>query len=100
MTKSRHNKIGTRNHGHVGLRVEIPPHSDLWMRGARFGTVERVIDRSNSLKENNPKIIASTMTADRAIIWRVRLDHPQVRRRLYGFYASQCRREWGGPGAL
>jgi hypothetical protein len=88
-------KIGTRNHAHVGRRVEIPPHSDLWARGARFGTVERVVDRTPG-----PNVVATTMTPERAIIYRVRMDHPQLKRRLFGFYASECRIEWPGPGLL
>lgn len=83
-------KLGTRKHKDVGKRVEIPAHSNLWMRGARYGTVERVVDRSMSLPENNPRIVATTMTLERAVIWRVRLDHPQVSRRCYGFYAAWC----------
>lgn len=39
-------------------RVEIPVHYDLWMRGARLGTV---------------------VEANRNFI-KVRMDHPQVRR--------------------
>jgi hypothetical protein len=27
---------------HVGDRVELAPHLDLWMRGARFGTVSKI----------------------------------------------------------
>lgn len=92
--RSRHCSIGTRKHADCGKRVEIPAHSDLWMRGARFGTVERVIDRSSSLvgapTKGGGHVIATTMTEERAVIWRVRLDHPQARRRLYGFYAAWC----------
>jgi hypothetical protein len=40
-----------------GTRVEIAPHLDLWMRGARYGTVVSVKDG----------------------IARVRMDHPQVK---------------------
>ena len=25
---------------HIGSRVELAPHLDLWMRGARYGVVE------------------------------------------------------------
>ena len=38
------------------MRIEIPVHYDLWMRGARTGTV--VAHRRNH--------------------WLVRMDHPQV----------------------
>ena len=41
-----------------GQRVEIPVHLDLWMQGARFGTVTKV----------NEGII------------HIRMDHPQVKR--------------------
>lgn len=35
--------IGYDGNGYaVGDRVEIHPATDLWMRGARYGTVERV----------------------------------------------------------
>lgn len=44
----------------VGKRVEIAPHYDLWMRGARFGVVARVNNRSDRLA--------------------VRMDHPAVKR--------------------
>lgn len=40
----------------VGDRVEIHPSADLWMRGARFGTVTKV-----------------------GAVVSVRMDHPQVR---------------------
>ncbi len=43
----------------TGMRIEIPVHFDLWMRGARFGTVVRVSKDGT---------------------WRVRMDHPQVKR--------------------
>jgi hypothetical protein len=45
-------------------RVEISPHFDLWMRGARFGTVVR--------EYKSPK------TGERMVA--VKMDHPQVRR--------------------
>ncbi len=84
--------LGTRKHSDVGKRVEIPAHSDLWMRGARFGTIERVVDRTKSLpRELGGQALASTMTVERAVIWRIRLDHPQVKRRLYGFYKTWCK---------
>jgi hypothetical protein len=49
----------------IGKRVEIAPHYDLWMRGARFGTVKRVY-LGDSV---NPR--------ERLAI---RMDHPQVKR--------------------
>jgi hypothetical protein len=49
----------------VGKRVEIAPHYDLWMRGARFGTVARVYPGD------------SVSSRERL---GVRMDHPQVKR--------------------
>lgn len=46
----------------LGQRVEIPVHYDLWMRGARFGTV-------------------TAIGKDSAFVY-VKMDHPQVKRRL------------------
>lgn len=43
----------------VGSRVELSPACDLWMRGARFGEVQRIKDNGHLM---------------------VRMDHPQVRR--------------------
>lgn len=43
----------------IGDRVELSPHTDLWMRGARFGTVHSV----------------SLTPLDRV---KVRMDHPRV----------------------
>lgn len=45
---------------YVGKRIEIPPHYDLWMRGARYGTVKNI-------------------TRDGQTVL-VKMDHPQVRR--------------------
>jgi len=50
----------------IGKRVEIPVHFDMWMRGARFGTV---IGR----RQGKPGVSAYVM---------VRMDHPQVKRCL------------------
>jgi hypothetical protein len=75
-------KIGTRNHPDVGRRVEIPAYADMWMRGARFGTIERVIDRS-ALRLLDPRECAP--------IYRVRLDHPQASSKLRGFHGPDCR---------
>lgn len=74
--------IGTKNHPDVGRCVEIPAYADMWMRGARFGTVERVIDRS-SHKRLDPR--------DCSEIYRVRLDHPQARGKLYSYHGPDCR---------
>jgi hypothetical protein len=74
-------KIGTKNHVTVGARVQIPAYSDLWMQGARAGTVERFIKGSGSyLDANDPR---------GASIFIVRLDHPQVKR-LHRFIADDC----------
>lgn len=43
----------------VGARVEISPHFDLWMRGARFGVVRKI--------ESSGIVV-------------VKMDHPQVRK--------------------
>jgi len=50
----------------LGKRIEIPVHYDLWMRGARFGTVTQA--RAGQLGQSDYVY--------------VRMDHPQVRRRL------------------
>ncbi len=44
----------------AGVRVEISPHFDLWMRGARFGTVKKITPISG--------------------IAHVRMDHPHVKK--------------------
>lgn len=65
-------RIGTKNHPHVGRRVQIPAYTDLWMRGARFGTIERVIiGKGSYLDPKDPR---------GATLYSVRLDHPQVKR--------------------
>lgn len=46
----------------AGTRVELSPSLDLWMRGARYGTIRNV-----------------TRTAERTIA-TVAIDHPQVKR--------------------
>lgn len=50
----------------VGARIEIPAHLDLWMRGARTGTVAH---HSRGLN-GAPDFI------------KVRMDHPRVRNLL------------------
>ena len=75
-------KHGTKNHVCVGKRVEIPAYCDLWMRGARFGTVERVIERSsNFVAAHDPR---------GGDIFAVRMDHPQVKR-LARVLADDCK---------
>lgn len=75
-------KRGTKNHVCVGKRVEIPAYCDLWMQGARFGTVERVIEgMGNYLEPHDPR---------GATIFAVRMDNPQVKR-LVRVIADDCR---------
>lgn len=65
-------KRGTKNHPSVGKRVQIPAYCDLWMRGARFGTVERVIPGTgNYINPRDPR---------GATIFCVRMDHPSVKK--------------------
>lgn len=74
---------GTKNHSAVGKRVEIPAYADFWMRGARFGVVERVkVGRGDYL---DPKDVRG------ADLFFVRLDHPQARRKAFAFIANDCR---------
>jgi hypothetical protein len=60
--------FGEYIHWDTGDRVEIHPGSDLWMRGARFGTVRKV---------KNGKVA-------------VRMDHKSVRK-LQWFYTTDLR---------
>lgn len=56
-------KINTAGGFLIGHRVEIAPHYDLWMQGARFGTIKsfrRSVD-------------------GKSIIARIKMDHPQVK---------------------
>lgn len=74
-------KRGTKNHVCVGKRIQVPAYSDCWMRGARFGTVERVIVGDKSyLSPRDPR---------GADIFIVRLDAPQIRVPL-AFFADDC----------
>jgi hypothetical protein len=75
-------RIGTKNHRCVGLRVQIPAYTDLWARGARHGTIERVIEgRGNYLDPRDPR---------GATVFVVRMDHPQVKRPAR-FIADDCK---------
>jgi hypothetical protein len=56
-----------------GMRVQIHPGSDLWMRGAKFGEV-------HSVKGEQVK---------------VRMDHPQVKK-LASFHHEDLRPAFGG----
>lgn len=40
----------------IGARVELHPACDLWMRGARFGTVRAVKDGILLVRMDNPRI--------------------------------------------
>lgn len=75
--------IGTKKHPFVGRRVEIPSYSDMWMRGARFGVIERIIIPSN--KYLDPRDVRGSVVA------RVRLDNPQANNRLRGYVLDDCR---------
>lgn len=48
----------------VGARIELSPHCDLWMRGAKYGTITKLGNHRKA-------------TAD---IVRVQMDHPAVKR--------------------
>ena len=53
-------------HLNLGTRIEIPVHYDMWMQGARFGTITSYRSGGNG----------------RSAYYNVKLDHPSVRRRL------------------
>jgi hypothetical protein len=73
--------IGTTKHALVGRRVQIPAYCDLWMRGARHGTIARVIiGKGNYLDPRDPR---------GATIYVVKMDHPQVKR-LARVIADDC----------
>lgn len=41
----------------VGMRVEISPHYDLWMMGAKFGTITKVKkDGTNTVKHDHDAV--------------------------------------------
>jgi hypothetical protein len=73
---------GTTKHPSVGKRVQIPAYTDLWMRGARFGTVVRVI-------VNSTKSFIDPKHPHGRDVFMVRMDHPQVRQ-LAAVYADDC----------
>lgn len=50
----------------IGRRVEIPVHYDLWMRGARSGKITAFRNGKDGYSDH----------------YLVKMDHPQVRRRL------------------
>lgn len=72
---------GTAKHCCVGKRVQIPAYSDLWMRGARVGTVTRVkVFSDRYLAARDPR------GADR---FQVQLDHAAVKK-PHWFIADDC----------
>ena len=40
----------------VGCYVELSPHFDLWMRGARFGIVKEIVGGIASVKMDHPEV--------------------------------------------
>lgn len=50
----------------IGKRIEIPVHYDLWMRGARYGTV-------TGRRQGKDGYSAHIL---------VKMDHPQIKRRV------------------
>ena len=75
--------IGTTKSPACGSRVEIPAYCDLWMRGARFGVVERV-------REAKTQSAFAGGAGDSRDYFGVRMDHPQVKR-LAWVIADDCR---------
>lgn len=39
-----------------GTRVEISPHFDLWMRGAKYGTVVKIVSDEVHIKMDHPQV--------------------------------------------
>ena len=70
----------TTDHPAVGKRVQIPAYTDLWMRGARFGTVERFNAGGNFI---DPRDVRGRD------VFVVRMDHPQVTKPAR-VYADDC----------
>lgn len=50
----------------IGQRVEIAPHFDLWMRGARYGTIEGYMRKGRYQARNGAALLTP--------IAKVRLD--------------------------
>lgn len=71
---------GTTKHPAVGMRVQIPAYADLWMRGARFGEIARVIEGGRYLDPRDPR---------GRTLFLVRLD--AAPRRAPRFIADDCR---------
>jgi len=42
----------------IGDRVEIPPHYDLWMQGARFGVVKSIQGSAATVRMDNENVKA------------------------------------------
>jgi hypothetical protein len=63
---------GTTKHWSVGKRVEIPAYCDLWMQGARTGTVTRFIEGKGDY------LCANDARASNLLV--VRMDNTRVKR--------------------
>lgn len=48
----------------VGQRVEIPAHYDSWMRGDRFGAVERITTRTLHVRMDRSGRVVRVPLAD------------------------------------
>jgi hypothetical protein len=55
----------------IGKRIEIPVHYDMWMRGARFGTIKAL----RFVPGHDSEHVGTAYLS-------VEMDHPQVKRRL------------------
>ena len=40
----------------TNTRIEIPVHYDLWMRGARFGTISKIGRKHYHIKMDHPEV--------------------------------------------
>lgn len=57
----------------IGKRVEIAPHHDLWMQGARMGIIRKI----------------ETVGVHGGEIFTLKMDHPQVKR-LARIHGADC----------
>lgn len=53
----------------IGRRVELAPHLDAWMRGARFGTVTRVTAQGMTVVTDRGKLTVRGLKADDIQRW-------------------------------
>ena len=74
MTTSKNEKQHIANYV-IGKRVQIPAYTDLWMRGTRYGVVERIVKSHNPI--GNPVKYAM-----------VRLD--KLPKHCYKFVLDDC----------